>query len=70
MMVRGKAAVVVEVVVVVVAVAVEGRKLWQAICLRENLIVLIIAVVAIVVTVVIQALLAIVECLVTVSPQL
>lgn len=70
MMVKGKA---VEVeVAVVVAVAVGGRKLWPAICHRENLIVLAIAAATmdIAVTVVIPALQVMVEGLVMGSPQL
>lgn len=69
MMVKGKA-VEVEVVVAVV-VAVGGRKLWLAICHRENLIALAIAAVAMgmAAIVVIPALLVMVEGLVMVSPQ-
>lgn len=70
MMVKGKA---VEVeVVVVVPVAVGGRKLWPAICHRENLIALVIAAAATATaaTVVITALLVMVEGLVMGSPQL
>lgn len=71
MMVKGKA-VEVEVVVVVVAVAVGGRKLWLAICRRENLRAMVIAVVAMVMaaTMVIPPLVVMVEGLVMVSPQL
>lgn len=61
MMVKAKA---VEVEVVVVgAVAVGGRKLWLAICLKENLIVLAIAAItmATAATVVIPALVVMVE---------
>lgn len=59
-------------VVVVVAVAVGGRKLWQAICHRENLKALVItaAAMATAATVVIPALLVMVEGLVMASPQL
>lgn len=59
-------------VVVVVAVAVGGRKLWRAICHRENQKVLVIAAAAMVTaaTPVIPALLVMVEGLVMVSPQL
>lgn len=59
-------------VVVVVLVAVGGRKLWPAICLRENLRVLVMAAatMATAATVVILALLVMVEGLVMVSPQL
>lgn len=71
MIVKGKA-VEVEVVAVVVAVAVGERKLWPAICLRENLRVVVIATVGIATaaTVVIPPLVVMVEALVTVSPQL
>lgn len=68
MMVKGKA-VEVEVVVVVVPVAVGGRKLWPAICHRENLKAVVIAV-ATMATVVIPALVVMVAGLVMVSPQL
>lgn len=70
MMVKGKA-VAVE-VVVAVAVAVGGRKLWPAICHRENLIAQVIAtaIMATVATAVILALLVMVGGLVMVSPQL
>lgn len=69
MMVKGKA-VEVEVAVVVV-VAVGERKLWLAICHRENLIVLVIAAAMVTPpTVPIRALLVMVEGLVIVSPQL
>lgn len=65
MMVKGKA---VEVEVVVAAVAVGGRRLWPAICHKENLIALIIAVAAMA-TVVIPAL-VVMEGLAMVSLQL
>lgn len=68
MMVKGKA---VEVeVIVAAAVAVGGRKLWLAICHRENLKAVVIAVVATAATVVIPLLAVMVEGLVMVSPQL
>lgn len=70
MMVKGKA---VEVeVVVAVAVAVGGRKLWLAICHRENLIAIVIAAAAMatVATVVIPPLVLMAEGLVMVNPQL
>lgn len=70
MMVKGKA---VEVEVVVVgAVAVGGRKLWPAICHRENLTAVVITAVAMATaaTVVIPPLVVMVEGLVMVSPQL
>lgn len=70
MMAKGKA---VEVeVAVVVAVAVGGRKLWPAICHKENLIAVVIAAVgmATAATVVIPPLVVMVEGLVMVSPQL
>lgn len=58
-------------VVVAVAVAVEGRKLWPAICHRENLIMLAIAPATMATAaMVIPALLVMVEGLVMVSPQL
>lgn len=65
MMAKGKA------VEVVVPVAVGGRRLWLAICLKENLIVVVIAVATMgtVVTVVIPAL-VVMGGLVTVSLQL
>lgn len=58
-------------VIVVVAVA-GGRKLWPAICHRENLIALVItaAAMATIIIVVIPALLVMVEGLVMVNPQL
>lgn len=66
MMVKGKA---VEVeVVVAVAVAVGGRKLWLAICHRENLIAIVIAAAAM--AMVIPPLVVMVEGLVMVNPQL
>lgn len=70
MMVKGKA--VEGEVVVVVAVAVEGRKLWLAICHRENLIVVVIAAttMATAAIVVIPALVVMVEGLVMASHQL
>lgn len=59
-------------VVVVAPVAVGGRKLWLAICHRENLkaVVVAAATMATAATVVIPALVIIVEGLVMVSPQL
>lgn len=67
MMVKGK---VVEVEVMVVAVG--GRKLWLAICHRENLKAVVIAAVAMATaaTVVIPLLVVTVEGIVMVSPQL
>lgn len=58
--------------VVVVAVAVGGRKLWPAICHRENLMVVVIAAatMATAATVAIPALVVMVEGLVMASPQL
>lgn len=59
-------------VVVAVVVAVGERKLWLAICHRENLIAQVTAAAAMATaaTVVILALLVMAECLVMVSPQL
>lgn len=58
-------------VAVVVAVAVGGRKLWLAICHRENLIAVVIAAAAMAITTtVVIPVLVVMEDLVMVNPQL